>query len=302
MVGVKRKNKAISDGNKLATASMYAILVVVCFITVYPMYYVLILSLSDPLIAMTMKVYVLPIKFNLQSYTSLVKNPEMWRVYLNTIMYALSTTGLMLITSTLMGYPLTVKGLPGRKFVTMFLLIPMYFGGGLIPSFLLINRLGMYDTPWALVIPSMFSIWNIILMRSYFGTIPETLRESARIDGANSYQILLRVYLPMATPILAVISVYTIVGVWNSWFSAMIYLPHKTWQPLQLYLRRILLLDQAISTSMSAEAAKELMAKKISKAQMQYSMIIFCSLPILCAYPFFQRYFVKGVMLGSLKE
>jgi putative aldouronate transport system permease protein len=178
----------------------------------------------------------------------------------------------------------------------------MFFSGGLIPSFLLILRLGMYDTPLALIIPSCFSVWNIILTKSYLSTIPETLREAAKIDGASVYQILFSIYLPLSIPILAVIAVYTVVGVWNSWFSALVYLPHVDWQPLQLYLRRMLIQAQAPTEVMSPDAAREMVERQLSYAQLKFAMIIFSSLPILFAYPFFQKYFMKGIMLGSLKE
>ena len=200
-------------------------------------------------------------------------------------------------------YPLTYKRLMGRKFVNMFLLIPMYFGGGMIPTFLLINKLGLYDNPLSQILPVCFSIWNIILVKAFFSSIPESLREAAKIDGANVYQILIKVYLPLSKPILAVIAVYTIVGVWNSWFNAMVYLPHPQWQPLQLYLRRVLIENtKQITEVLSPSAAQELARKQMSNAQLKYAMIIFTTLPVLFTYPFFQKYFVKGVMLGSLKE
>ena len=209
----------------------------------------------------------------------------------------------MLTTCVLVAYPLTYKRLMGRKFVNMFLLIPMYFGGGMIPTFLLINKLGLYDNPLSQILPVCFSIWNIILVKAFFSSIPESLREAAKIDGANVYQILLKVYLPLSKPILAVIAVYTIVGVWNSWFNAMVYLPHTSWQPLQLYLRRVLIENtKQITEVLSPSAAQELARKQRSNAQLKYAMIIFTTLPVLFTYPFFQKYFVKGVMLGSLKE
>jgi putative aldouronate transport system permease protein len=145
-------------------------------------------------------------------------------------------------------------------------------------------------------------VWNIILVKSYFSSIPETLREAAKIDGANVYQLLLKIYLPISAPILAVIAIYTIVGVWNSWFSALVYLPHTDWQPLQLYLRRMLVVSQSPTDLMNVEAALEMAERRLSYAQLKYAMIIFTSLPVLCTYPFLQKYFVRGIMLGSLKE
>jgi putative aldouronate transport system permease protein len=292
----------VREGSRLATVILYAIAALVVFITLYPMYYVLILSLSEPRHAMTMQVYTIPRGFSLDSYKLLAFDPKIWRAFANTVLYAISGTILMLCTSVLGAFPLTFKGLPGRKIVNTYLLITMFFSGGLIPSFLLVLRLGMYDSPWALIIPGCFSVWNIILVKSYFSTVSETLREAARIDGANVYQILFRIYLPLSAPILAVIAVYTIVGAWNSWFSALVYLPHTDWQPLQMYLRRMLVLSNSPAQLLSPEAAREMAERRLSYAQLKYAMIIFTSLPVLFTYPFFQKYFMRGIMLGSLKE
>jgi putative aldouronate transport system permease protein len=303
MVGGMKLNNKISEGSQTVTICMYVLAAIIAIITLYPMYYVLILSVSEPAVAATMKVYFFPKGFDLSSYQIIVKDPDLWRAYANTILYVVATTILMLITSVMVAYPLTVKSLFGRKYINMFLLITMYFSGGMIPSFLLITKLGLYDSPMSMIIPSCFSVWNIILVKSFLGNIPEALREAAKIDGANTYQTLFRVYLPMSKPILAVIAVYTIVSVWNSWFNALIYLPHEEWQPLQLYLRRILVdQTQNMTKMMSPDEAKIAAAKQLSNAQLQYAMIIFSSLPVLFTYPFFQRYFVKGITLGSLKE
>jgi putative aldouronate transport system permease protein len=266
------------------------------------MYYVLILSLSDPRHAMTMKVYAFPKGFDLGAYRVLVLDPEIWHAFLNSIMYSIVTTAFMIVSSILGAFPLTFKSLRGRKFITMFYLITMYFTGGIIPLFLLVMKLGIYNTPLALILTNCYSVWNIILAKSYMSTIPETLREAAKIDGANVYQILLKIYLPLSIPILAVIAVYTTVLMWNAWFGALIYLPDIKWQPLQLYLRRMLVLLQSTGPAISADAAREMAERQLTFAQIKYAMIIFTSLPILFAYPFFQRYFMRGIMLGSLKE
>ena len=178
----------------------------------------------------------------------------------------------------------------------------MYFGGGLIPSFILMTKLGLYNNIWAIIIPASFSIWYIILTRTYFASIPEELREAAKIDGANNYQCLFRVYIPNAKSILAVIAIYTLVARWNSWYDAMIYIPEQAKQPLQLYLRRILV-EQTVDLSLSLSMAEmeERVLRQMSNDQLKYAMIIFTTLPIIFAYPFLQRYFVKGVMVGSLK-
>lgn len=301
---VKTINNKIRDRSTLSIVIIYLFAALVAFITIYPMYYVLVLSLSEPRAALTGRVYWWPKGFFTDGYARVLSDPKLWRSYLNTIIFCSSRAVLNLITSVLVAYPLTVKGLYGRKFVTMFLLIPMYLTGGIIPEYILISsRLGLANTPWALILPGSYSIWYIILTRSYFHTIPESLRESAKLDGANSYRILWNVYLPTSKPILAVVALYTIIGVWNSWYHASIYITDHNWQPLQLYLRRILIEQtETINDSMTADALRRAQESQISANQMKYTVIIISTLPMLIAYPFFQKYFVKGVMLGSLKE
>lgn len=301
--GKSRRKNRIREGSVAADVIMYAISVFVIFITLYPMYYILIISLSAPEVAITMKVYVRPIGLNLNAYQVLLKNTEFWHAYKNTLIYLVPNTVLPLVTATLVAYPLSYKKLMGRKALTWFLLVAMYFSGGLIPSFLLVQKLGMYGSPLALIIPGCYSISNIILVRSFFRTVPDELREAACIDGANIYQILLNVYLPSSVAIFAVIAIREMVSSWNSWYSAYIYLPKRTWQPLQLYLRRMLTLEATVvSDELSEEAARDLEEFKLAMAQLKYAMIILSVLPILCVYPYFQRFFIKGVMLGSLKE
>jgi putative aldouronate transport system permease protein len=298
---MKNRNR-VREGSRAATVIMYVLAAAIVFVTLYPMYYVLILSLSEPRHALTMQVYAIPKGFDLSAYRILTMDAKIWRAFANTVMYAGSVTVLMLITSMLGAFPLTFKSLRGRKYVNAYLLVTMFFSGGLIPGFLLILRLGMYNKPASLIVPACFSVWNIILTKAYLSTVPETLREAAKIDGANVYQILLKIYLPLSMPILAVIAVYTVVGTWNNWFSALVYLPSMDWQPLQLYLRRMLVNSQAVGDIMNADAMKEMAQRQIAYAQLKYAMIIFSSLPVLFTYPFFQKYFMKGIMLGSLKE
>lgn len=299
----KRSKNRIHEGSLLVDIIIYAIAIFLIFITLYPMYYILIISLSSPEVAITMKVYTHPIGFNLDAYKVLMKNDEFWHSYRNTLMYLIPNTILPIITATLVAYPLSYKKLMGRKLLTWFLLIPMYFSGGLIPSFLLVQSLGMYGSPLAVIIPGCYSISNIILIRSFFRTVPDELREAACIDGANIYQILFHVYIPSSMAIFAVIAIQAMVGSWNSWYNAFIYLPKRDWQPLQLYLRRMLTLESTVvSDNLSERAARELEEFKLAMAQLKYAMIILSVLPILCVYPYFQRFFIKGVMLGSLKE
>ena len=303
-VAVPKKNR-IKDRSLLSTALIYVFAALIAFITIYPMYYVLVLSLSTPREALTMRVYWWPKGFFLDGYKRILSDSQLWQSYRNTIFYCVTRAVLTLTTSVLAAYPLTVPKLYGRRFVTMYLLIPMYVSGGIIPEFILMTKLGLYNSPLALILPGSYAIWYIILVRSYFRTIPESLRESAKIDGANSFRILWNVFLPTSKPILAVIALYTIIGVWNSWYHASIYITDRSWQPLQLYLRRILVeqTEQLANTAFTdADALRMAQEQQISNNQLKYTIIIVSSLPMLIAYPFFQNYFVKGVMLGSLKE
>lgn len=307
MTGISTSNKVnrIRDRSPLSRAILYFVAALVAFITIYPMYYVLVLSLSAPREALTMRVYWWPKGFFVDSYTRILSDNQLWTSYRNTIIYCSSRAVLTLLTSVMAAYPLTVPHLFGRKFVTMFLLIPMYVTGGIIPEFILMTKLGLYNTPWSLILPGSYSIWYIILVRSYFRTVPEALRESAKIDGANSYQILKDVFLPTSKPILAVVALYTIIGVWNSWYHASVYITDREWQPLQLFLRRVLVEQTEQLSNLAfadAEAVERAQEQQISNNQLKYTIIIISSLPMLIAYPFFQKYFVQGVMLGSLKE
>lgn len=300
----RNKNK-IREGSRLADVIIYALAFVLTLICIYPIYYVLILSLSDPEYAITMKVYLWPKGWNLSGYQSILRDSRLWLAYRNTIMYSGALTLMVLVTSSLAGYALTVKNLKFRNIINYYLLIPMYFGGGIIPLFLQITQMGLYNSPWALILPSGFSVWYTILVRSYFRTIPESLREAASIDGAGHYRILWNVYLPNAKPILAVIALYTIVSSWNAWYRASIFISSRQWQPLQIYLRQVLVEQTITLSSDEFLTTEELLAEqaaRLTATQMRYTVIIVSTLPMLIAYPFFQRYFVKGVMMGSLKE
>lgn len=298
----KSRSRINRDGTVVGDAIIYFIMALVIFLTVYPVYYVIILSISDPIQAATLRVYTVPKGLYFGAYEIIARNPALWRSYAYTIFYVVAQTSLTLLTSVLIGYVLTVKGLIGRKFLVYFILVPMYFGGGLIPTFILISRLGLLNTVWALVLPGSYSIWYMILVRSYFASLDEGLRESARIDGASHFTILFRIYLPLSKPILAVVAIYTIVGVWNSWFTSSVYQTDQTIQPLQMYLRRVLITQEVDMTSGFSMAEAEAIARqRLTNNQLKYAMISFTTIPVLLVYPFFQKYFVKGVMLGSLK-
>ena len=277
-----------------------------CFITIYPMWYVIIMSISDPVVAAGSGVTFWPSGFYLGSYQIILKEMDFWLSVRNSILYVLIGLVLMLVTTLLVAYPLTRPNLKGRKACVIFLLIPMYFSGGMIPTFILITKLGLYNTPWATILPGAYGIWNIILCKTYLQSIPHELAEAAYIDGAGNMQALTRIYLPLSKPVLAVISIYTIVGIWNSWFGAKLYQPDPAIQPVQLYLQKVLI-EQSIDLSkmmeqhMTQEMIEAMTQRALSARQLKYSMIVVVTLPIILVYPMFQKHFVKGVMLGSLK-
>ena len=277
-----------------------------CFITIYPMWYVIIMSISDPVVAAGSGVTFWPSGFYLDSYKIILREADFWLSARNSVLYVLVGLVLMLATTLLVAYPLTRPNLKGRRACVIFLLIPMYFSGGMIPSFILITKLGLYNTPWATILPGAYGIWNIILCKTYLQSIPHELAEAAYIDGAGNMQALTRIYLPLSKPVLAVIAIYTIVGIWNSWFGAKLYQPDPAIQPVQLYLQKVLVeqsidLSKMMEQNMTQEMIEAMTAKAMSARQLKYSMIVVVTLPIIMVYPMFQKHFVKGVMLGSLK-
>lgn len=297
------KANRIKDGSPVVSFLFYAAVALLCFIAIYPMYYVIIKSISDPVLSLKQEVTFWPVGLYLGAYKPILTDPDMWRSYGYTIFYTATNTLLMLVTSVIGAYPLISPKLRGRKLLVVYLLIPMYFGGGLIPSFLNNVRLGLYDNVFAMIIPSAVGIFNIILVRTFFySTVPAEMRESAEIDGAEVLTILTKIYIPLSKPVLAVIAIYTIVGNWNSWFGANIYLPDPDKQPLQMYLRRLIVTQTVdITKLVTKEQVEDAMRMSLSAQQMKYALIVFTTLPIILVYPMFQKHFVKGIMLGSLK-
>lgn len=298
---MKKKRKKL-DAVQMASLLICLFGVLICL---YPMYYVFIMSISDPIESAT-GVYFLPKKIFLGGYRILLKDPELWRGLGNTVLYCAVTTLGMLFVTFLAAYSLSRPKLKGRRLVVIYLLVPMYFGGGLIPGYLNMVKLGLYNTRLALMLPAFCGISYIILVTTYLRSQPRDLEEAAFVDGAGHWTVMSRIALPLAKPVLAVISIYQIVGQWNSWFGAMVYLTDYTKHPVQLYLRRILvqntnLIKELASRGITPEEAENVMMRSMSSRQLKYAVIMIVTLPIVCVYPMFQKHFVKGVMLGSLK-
>lgn len=283
---------AFDIGNILLMAALM-------IVTIYPILYVLFASFSDPTRLYAHRgVLFYPIEPTLAGYKLVFHNPNVWIGYKNTFIYVISSTALSLLCTALGAYALSRKGPMWNKLIMMLVVFTMFFGGGLIPFYLLIKSLGLLNTMGAIILPSAVTAWNLIIMRTFFQGIPEELVESARIDGANEFFIFFRIVLPLSMAIVAVIALFNAVTEWNAWFNAAIFLRDRELYPLQLFLREILVQDRVDSLAVIAADIDAQQAKRIIK----YAIIIVSTAPILFVYPFLQKYFVKGALIGSLKE
>ncbi|MBO9608093.1 MAG: carbohydrate ABC transporter permease [Paenibacillaceae bacterium] len=288
-----------SLGSKLFDGFNIAFLIALVLITLYPILYVLFASLSDPTaIATSSGILMYPIDFTTEGYKLVFGNPNIWNGFKNTLIYVTLTTFFSLSCTALAAFTLSRKGPLWNKVVIIMIIITMFFGGGLIPLFLLIKKLGMINTIWAVVFPSMISAYNIIVMKTFFQGISNELIESAKMDGANDLTVFFRIVMPLSWAVISVIGLFYAVGEWNSWFTASIFLRDREMYPLQLYLREILVQNKVDFSMISTSDMDGIVAMQIIK----YAAIIVTTVPILFVYPFLQKYFVKGVMIGSLKE
>lgn len=284
------------------------LMAVIMVIILYPLYFTVIASFSDPYRLMRGEVLFLPKGFTLDAYKNVFINDEIWTGYLNTIFYASVGTVYALVITIPTAYALSREELRARGPLMVYFMFTMYFSGGMVPSYVLIKQLGLLNSRWALVIPAGMSVYNMLIANSFFkSSIPKELYEAARIDGANEYRIFFQVALPLSGAIIAVIALYTLVGHWNSYFSGLLYLNDEEKFPLQLVLRNILLMNQQMNMNLEAmgnmdSRQLEAMQRRAMMAEaMKYALIFISSLPVLVAYPFVQKFFVKGVMIGAVK-
>lgn len=268
-------------------------------ITIIPLVYVVIASFMDPATLINKGLSFNPKDWTVQGYQRVFADDSIIRGFLNSLFYSFSFSLLTVFITMLTAYPLSKPDLAGKGIIMTFFVITMFVGGGLIPTYLLVKNLGMLDTVWALIVPGAINVWNIILARTYFSALPKELSEAATIDGANDLQILFKVMLPLAEPIMFVLFLYAFVGQWNSYFDAMIYIKDPDLQPLQLVLRNILIQNQPSQDMVGANTAMAEM-KQIAEL-IKYATIVISSLPLIVMYPFFQKYFDKGVLVGSVK-
>lgn len=268
-------------------------------ITIVPLVYVVIASFMDPATLINKGLSFNPRDWTIQGYQRVFADDSIVRGFLNSLFYSFTFSLLTVFVTMLTAYPLSKPDLAGKNIIMTFFVITMFVGGGLIPTYLLVKNLGMLDSVWALILPGAINVWNIILARTYFSGLPKELSEAATIDGANDLQILFKVMLPLAKPIMFVLFLYAFVGQWNSYFDAMIYIKDPDLQPLQLVLRNILIQNQPSQDMVGANTAMAEM-KQIAEL-IKYATIVISSLPLIVMYPFFQKYFDKGVLVGSVK-
>lgn len=282
------------------------IFVTIAFLLVaYPLVYMISASISNPKEVASGAMWLFPKDITFEGYHRVLQDQRIWSGYANTILYTVVGTAVNLMVTIPAAYALSRKDFVGRGFFMGMFMVTMFFGGGLVPSYLLIKELGLIDSMWALILPSAASVWNIIVTRTFFqGTIPGELQEAAQMDGCSNLKLFFNIVLPLSMPIIAVMALFYGVGHWNSYFSAMIYLNDSAKYPLQLVLRQILVLQEMSaqgSGMMDGSSASALNNKAEVAALVRYAVIIVSTLPVIIVYPFLQRYFVQGVMIGSVK-
>ncbi|MGN7356916.1 carbohydrate ABC transporter permease [Paenibacillus sp. SAF-054] len=289
-----------SRGDRVFNVMIYVVLSVITLIVLYPLVFVLSASFSDPQTVLRGEMLLWPKGVNLNSYAKIFQNHDILTGYSNTLLYTSIGTLINLVMTILGAYPLSRKDFVGRNAIMAIFVFTMFFGGGLIPTYLLIKDLGMLNNFWVMIIPNAVSIYNIIIMRTFFQqSIPYELQEAATIDGCTNIQILSRIILPLSMPIIAVMILFYAVSHWNAFFNALLYLSDKNKFPLQLILREILIQGQTSDmVKMSTESA---IKQQREVEGIKYAVLVVANIPVLILYPFLQRYFVKGVMIGAIK-
>lgn len=293
-------------GDKIFLGFVYFFLLLALLIVLYPLIYIVSASISNPHMVNSGEMWLLPKGITLEGYKTLLGNNSIWRGYANTIYYTVLGTSINLLVTLPCAYALSRDDFYGRRAFTNFMIVTMFLSGGLIPSYLLIRSLGMLNTVWALVIPGAVSVYNVVVTRTFFqSTIPREMEEAAIVDGCSDFRLFMQIVLPLSTPIIAVMALFYGVGHWNSFFSALIYLSDKSMYPLQMVLREILILQDmssnTVGSNVTAEVANMLYSKQQLAAVIKYGVMIVSSLPVIIIYPFLQKYFVKGMMVGSIK-
>ena len=287
-----------TTGDKVFYTINAIVLGILALIVLYPLYFIVIAAISDPDAVLGGKVFLYPVNLNFDGFSKIMERKDVWLGYGNTILYTALTVVLSLIVTVPAGWALSRNTLPGKRVLMIYFIIPMFFGGGLIPFYNVMSSLGLVNTIWAIVLPSILSVWNLFMTKTFFeSSIPTSLIEAAKIDGAGSFRIFFEIVLPLSKAIIAVMALYYAVGQWNSYFNAMIFLQNENLYPLQLVLKEILI----ASESTVGGSGETILQQYRLANQLKYVSVIVSSVPVLLLYPFVQKYFAQGVMIGSLK-
>lgn len=294
-----RKTTGLSE--KASDIILVALCCVILLIVAYPLYYVLIASISNPYDVYAGKTFLLPSGFTLEGYQSVFADPAILTGLFNSVKYTVVGTVFSVVVLYLAAYPLSVKTLPGRKWLSIFFIITMYFGGGMVPTYLVVKETGLINNMWALFLPGGVAVGNMIIVRNFFeNSIPKEMIEAADIDGASKWETFIKIVVPLSRSIMAVMVVFSMVAYWNDWFTSMIYLPSPSRAPLPLVLRNILIKSSASASQASTISGGFAELNKMTE-MIKFSSIIIAALPMLIIYPFVQKYFEKGFMAGAVK-
>lgn len=288
-----------STSEKVGYTVVCTLLVLFCFTTVYPFWHVLMYSASDSQVAMSGGLFFWPRKFDLLAYKMIFKTSQIYVAYRNTILRTVIGTAISMLLTALTAYPLALKRLRGRNGISMMIFFTMLFSGGMIPTFLTVQAYGMVDTFWALILPGAMNAYNLFILRNYFQSIPESLEESAHLDGANSFTVLFRIILPISTPALAAVTMFYGVANWNAYMDGILYINSTSLEILQVYLRKLMASTGALNSLSGVDNLTE--AARLSEESMKMATIAVSVIPILVVYPFLQRYYTKGITVGAVK-
>lgn len=298
---MKKKKVSLGLSDKMSEIILLIIIIALMIVIAYPLYYVLVASVSNPYDVYAGKTFLLPSQFSFDGYKAVFSDPSLYTGYINSIKYTIVGTIFSVTMLYMTAYPLAQRDLPGRKFFSLFFIITMYFGGGLIPTYLIVKETGLIGNMWSLFIPGGVSVTNMILVRNYFETsIPHELVEAAQIDGCDKLKVFFKIIIPLSMPIMSVMVVFSMVAYWNDWFTALIYLPKPEMAPLPLVLRNILIKSSASATAASTISGGYAELNKL-KEMIKFSSIVVAAAPMLVIYPFIQKYFEKGMMAGAVK-
>lgn len=299
MAKLKSIRRQVTGKDLAFNIVLYAICIIILLIVVYPLYFIVIASFSNPTEVANGKVWLWPSQFTVDGYKEILRHAEIWVGYRNTIFYTVAGTLIGLAVNIPAAYALSRRDLVGRKVITFYFIFTMFFNGGLIPTYFTIRDFGLYNSFWVMVLPFSVVVYHIIIARTFFdSSLPQGLLDAAQIDGCSNLRFFFQIALPLSKAVLAVIALYTAVAQWNAYFNALVYIKDDGLKPLQLIIRNILITNQAIVGPGDGLAAQE--ARRLSEL-MKYAVIIVTTVPIMCVYPFVQKYFSKGVMIGAIK-